>query len=81
MWIVEEEIQQFNIYSEYKHDIPAELYIYNQLKELYVRKFNYKFKADSKRSLVMEFGQEFNKLSQDSEFLTKLQKQAFENHP
>ena len=77
MWSIGEEIQQFNGDCEYRHDVGKELNIYKALKELYMRKLNYKAKLETKRGAVMEFGQEFNKLAQDPELLLKLQMKTF----
>ena len=73
MWAINEEKQQFNSDSEYRHDLAEELLMFAKLRELYMKKFEYSAKVIKQRLETVIFERDFVEFTKDSEVLTRLQ--------
>ena len=79
MWVINEEKQQFNSDSEYRHDLAEELLIFAKLRKLYMKKFEYSAKLIKQRLETVTFERDFLEFTKDSEVLTRLQDKILGN--
>lgn len=79
MWMVNEEKQQFNWDVEYKHEVEEELAVFEKLRGLFMRKFEYANKLAKKRLETSLFERDFVEFSKDPELLSRLQKEVLKN--
>ncbi len=73
LWAINEERLQFVSDTEYKHDVSKELGLFQQLKELYGAKIEKMSRFDEKKKSAFAFEQNFNRATQGTDLLQKIQ--------
>lgn len=79
MWAANEEKQQFNLDSGYKHDIAEELAVFDKLRKLYMKKFEYSAKLLKQKLETVVFERDFVEFTKDPEVMTRLKDKVFNN--
>ena len=72
LWISTEEKLQFKTEAEYKHELEMEFEIYDKFKALFMKKINSINNNFDKKGSVLEIEDDFNKLAEKPELLSKV---------
>ncbi len=79
LWAVTEEKLQFYTDPEYKHDLSKEFVMYQLLKDIYTAKIDRVSKFDERKKSAFAFEQNFSKMTQGTDLLSKIQSKIRED--
>ncbi len=79
LWCANEETQQLNPDTSYRHDIARELGLFQQLAALFVDKLDKQAKLEDKKRAALVFEQTLAQATQGTDLLTKIQSKLRED--